>query len=317
MKSKNNNFELIIKSQLMADHVFNGRQGEQRFGNYLTEDIKRAKFCILGVSESIGPFANYGRVGAEFAFTSFYKQFVSWPYQDQSVDLIGNVIFKSSFPEDVHAASSLVEELDAFLLEILLAFVNSDQVPIVIGGGHNNALPIMRWAAQVKSCNTVINLDAHTDCRALNRRHSGNSFSTALSEGTITKYHAFGVHAYSLTPFMTNFMKKFNVELRTYEDYLLNNRVLLSDIKRVLHDSNEAVGLEIDLDCIANMPSSAASPSGWNLDQIRAIMLQIDTQELAYIHLTEGAVISSDHERMLGRSLGYLCLDAIAIRESH
>jgi formiminoglutamase len=314
MKSKNNNFELKIKSQLMADHYFNGRQGEQRFGNYLAEDIKKAKFCILGVSESIGPFANYGRVGAEFAFTTFYKHFVSWPYQDQSVDIIGNVTFIGSFPDHVDAASTLVEELDVFLLEILLDFVSADQVPIVIGGGHNNALPIMRWAAQVKSCNTVINLDAHTDCRALNRRHSGNSFSFALSEGTITTYHAFGVHSYSVTPLMSNFMKDFDVEVTTYESYLLENRVLLSDVQRVIQDSPQAVGLEIDLDCIANMPSSAASPSGWDLDHIRAVVLQIDTQELAYIHLTEGAVISSDHERILGRSLGYLCLDAIALR---
>lgn len=314
MKSKNNNFELKIKSQLMADHYFNGRQGEKRFGNYLAEDIKKAKFCILGVSESIGPFANYGREGAELAFTAFYKQFISWPYQDQSVDMIGNVLFVGSYPEHVDVASALVEELDAFMLEILLAFVSAEQVPIVIGGGHNNALPIMRWAAQVKSCQTVINLDAHTDCRAMDRRHSGNSFSYALSERTITRYHAFGVHSYSITPFMSNFIKEFNVEVSTYESYMLKNKVLLSDVHRVLHDSHHAVGLEIDMDCMANMPSSAASPSGWDLDQIRALVLQIDTQELAYVHLTEGAVISSDHERILGRSLGYLCLDAISVR---
>jgi len=109
-------------------------------------------------------------------------------------------------------------------------------------------------------------------------------------------------------------MKDFDVEVATYESYLLKNRVLSSDVQRVIQDSPQAVGLEIDLDCIANMPSSAASPSGWDLDHIRAVVLQIDTQELAYIHLTEGAVISSDHERILGRSLGYLCLDAIALR---
>ncbi len=298
----------------MVDHTFQGRHGEKRFGDYLAEDIKIAKFCILGVSESIGPFANYGREGADLAFTAFYKQFISWPYQDQSVDIIGNVIFTGSFPEQVDAASALVEELDAFMLEILLGFVSAEQVPIVIGGGHNNALPIMRWAAQVKSCQTVINLDAHTDCRALDRRHSGNSFSYALSEGTISRYHAFGVHAYSLTPFMNNFMKEFNVEVNTYESYLLKNKVLISDVQRVLRDSHTSVGIEIDMDCMANMPSSASSPSGWDLDQIRSIVLQIDAQKLAYLHLTEGAVISSEHERIIGRSLGYLCLDAISVR---
>lgn len=315
MKSTRKNFELRTKSHLFTDHLMISRSGEERIGDYLTVNQPKPQVMILGISESIGPFANYGRMGSEHAFNAFFKQFIQWPYQGQSFDVLGNITFIGTFPKQVAEASVLVEELDAFVLEVLRLNVSKDQLPVVIGGGHNNALPLMRWANEVKACQTVINLDAHTDCRAVNRRHSGNSFSVALEEGVLENYHVFGVHAYGITPFMKDFIRKHQVNLKCFESYCSGEQVLASDVLDVLLHAKGPVGVDLDLDCMANMPSSASSPSGWSLDEIRKIIRLLPNQPLAYLHLTEGAATNAEQERTIGRALAYLCLDSFTPME--
>lgn len=312
MKSQHSNFELRSKNQLFADHLFIGRKGEERMGDVLKSTLHDSRVVILGISEAVGPFANYGRTGSEFAFSAFFKHFLNWPHHGQSVDVVGNIAFVGDFPLDVESASLLVEELDAFVFDVLMSFVSPTQIPIIIGGGHNNALPLMRWSHHVKGCSTVLNIDAHTDCRAINRRHSGNSFSFAMAEGILSSYHVFGVHAYGINSFMRDFINSHQVDVRFFESYLTGNRSLTEDIQQVFLTSTEPLGFEIDMDCIANMPSSASSPSGWRLDDIRKVVLSLNGNQYAYVHLTEGAITEGEHERTIGRALSYLCLDAIA-----
>ena len=76
MKSKLKNFELRSKSQLFSDHLMISRNGEERIGDYLQANHAKPQVLILGISESIGPFANYGRRGSEHAFNAFFKQFI-------------------------------------------------------------------------------------------------------------------------------------------------------------------------------------------------------------------------------------------------
>ena len=315
MKSTRKNFELRTKSHLFSDHLIISRNGEERIGDYLQANHAKPQVLILGISESIGPFANYGRRGSEHAFIAFFKQFIQWPYQGQSFDVLGNITFIGTFPTEVEEASVLVEELDSFVLEVLRLHVSADQLPVVIGGGHNNALPLMRWANEVKACQTVINLDAHTDCRDVNRRHSGNSFSVALEEGVLKNYHVFGVHAYGITPFMKEFIRKHHVNLKFFESYYTGGQVLTADVLDVFFHAKGPVGVDLDMDCMANMPSSASSPSGWSLDEIRNIIRLLPNQPLAYLHLTEGAANNPEQERTIGRALAYLCLDSFSPME--
>jgi formiminoglutamase len=115
---------------------------------------------------------------------------------------------------------------------------------------------------------------------------------------------------------MLDFIKKHQVDVRFFESYLTGDQSLSVDIGHVFLKATEPVGLEIDLDCIANMPSSASSPSGFSLDDIRKVVLSLNGNQFAYVHLTEGAISQGDHERTIGRALSYLCLDAIASMES-
>ena len=61
------------------------------------------------------------------------------------------------------------------------------------------------------------------------------------------------------------------------------------------------MGIEIDMDAIAYMPSSAFSPSGWSLDQIRTLLLKLGhiKPQIAYLNLTEAAPLDDGWEGCL------------------
>lgn len=313
MQSINRNFTFLSKFEVLNSAGFVPRSGEFRMGDYLQSDYPNAKFLILGLSESIGPFANFGRAGAEHAFSSFLKFFLALPYHQTSYELAGNITFAGEFPKHTKEASKLVEELDGFVVHILHQWVKPGQLPILIGGGHNNALPIMQWASSQRPLQKVINIDAHMDCRDTHQRHSGNAFSCALKQGLIQQYLVLGAERYSFNEYILAFIEQFPISYIPFEDYLLG-RSLKEDL--VQHtSSHQQIGLEIDLDRIANMPSSAQSPSGFSLDQIRSALLSLTTSEIVYLHLCEGAPTNAGEERTVGKALCYMVLDFMKAME--
>ena len=65
------------------------------------------------------------------------------------------------------------------------------------------------------------------------------------------------------------------------------------------------------MDAIANMPSSAQSPSGWRFDEVRTYLRKIASshQNIPYLHLTEAAPINESDDRIVGKALAYLVID--------
>ncbi|MEY3350763.1 MAG: hypothetical protein RIQ50_874, partial [Bacteroidota bacterium] len=67
MKSINNHFEFVRKNEVLRNSGVKGRKGEYRNVDFLNQKTVSPRFVILGISECIGPFANYGRPGSENA----------------------------------------------------------------------------------------------------------------------------------------------------------------------------------------------------------------------------------------------------------
>lgn len=316
MKSINENFLFLPFLDCLKSIPFESRIGETKVGDYLPNSAPQTTFKILGISEAVGPYANFGRSGADNAFDAFLAHFLTMQYQGQAFSLLGLVKSIGEGPKDVFEASLRVEELDAFVERILHENVNQHEIPVVIGGGHNNALPLMRWAFKAKNTSAVLNIDAHADCREWERRHSGNSFSVGFNEKILRNYSVLGLHTYYLNSFMKAFIAEHNVHATFYEDYLSGERNLRHDFEAVCA-ATQNIGLEIDMDCIQHMPSSANSPSGWQLDQIRGLLLGVDPAKIAYLHLTEAAPCSEIENRIVGKALSYLCMDFMKIMELH
>jgi len=313
MKSDNGNFAFVSKEQLLDKVAFSNRSGEFQNGDHLRADVPSPKFMIVGISESIGPFANKGRPGTENAFDAFLTFFLAMPYRDTSFDILGKIVFIGFFPSKTHEAASLVEELDRFAESVLIESIGPQQLPIIIGGGHNNALPIIRWAASHRKLHSIINIDAHMDCRTPDARHSGNAFSFALIQDLIQSYVVLGVDSYSLNTFMLEFLDRFPITIVAFDEYLLGRS--LNEDMHCFTGTQLPTGLEIDLDSIANMPSSAQSPTGFSLNQVRSAVLSIKKTDIAYLHLCEGAPTNTFEERMVGKALCYLVLDFMKVME--
>lgn len=316
MQSKNSNyqFKTFSKSQISVYHT--ARQGEKRVGAsiFSIQESSEAKFILLGISESIGPLANGGRKGAENAFESFLPFFLNTQDFRHDAACIGMIQWIGTYAED-SILSDYVNELDEFVLTVLTQYVHQNQIPVVIGGGHNNALPLIRWANLSQKKIEVVNMDAHADCRALEGRHSGNSFSFAINEGILHKYNVFGLHRPYLNGVSHQFLLDHSANFTFYEDYLDGKQGLNDDLKHLISSLpiDSLLGIDIDMDCIADMPSSAISPSGWHLDEVRSALRKLAQSKLpiSYLHLTEAAPITELEQKKVGKALAYLVRDFI------
>jgi formiminoglutamase len=87
------------------------------------------------------------------------------------------------------------------------------------------------------------------------------------------------------------------------------------DIKHLIssHPAASSLGIDIDMDCIADMPSSAISPSGWRFDEVRSALRKLAQSKLpiSYLHLTEAAPITEVEQKKAGKALAYLVRDFI------
>ncbi len=293
------------------------RNGEKRVGDQIkNQQLKSAKFVLIGISENVGPQANLGRPGSENAFAAFSKVFFNTQfYPDSKIDQLAFLgqINQIAQPNDRPQACEYVKQLDTMLYNILSDNVAANQIPIIVGGGHNNALPLMRWAAKQNPL-SVVNIDAHADLRDTDKRHSGNSFSFALEEGLLKNYAVFGLHEAFNNEIIRTQLKQKNVHYRFFEDYLTRKFSLKEDVLNFLEDNPQHIGLELDMDALAFMPSSAFSPSGWSLDEIRSMVLHLGHSEIkfAYLNLTEAAPLDDREDLIVGKALSYLVRDFCA-----
>jgi formiminoglutamase len=292
------------------------RPGETRLGSVIQESkLNNAKYVLIGIEENAGPQANMGRVGSENAFNAFFRVFLNTQVHEEQtmheLAYLGKIVQLKS-PQDQMEATSMVAELDELLFNTLLEHLRADQIPIIVGGGHNNALPLIRWAAQNAPI-SIVNIDAHADLRTTEKRHSGNSFSTAMQEGHIQQYGVFGLHEAFNNQWIREQLQQANCVYRFYEAYLQGPFQLQEDVSNFIQHQTAAVGLEIDMDAISNMPSSAQSPSGWRLDDIRSLIYKIGHLKptIAYLNLTEAAPLNETDDLIVGKALTYLVRDFI------
>lgn len=317
MNSKNQLFYFESFDKEEIRNRYSRREGELKLGDQIVSSQK-AKYIILGIEESIGPKANKGRGGAQNGFEPFLLKFLNMQSNETLVGddicVIGKIVPKlDELSPDKY--SETIDELDEFVFNVLSNQVTGDQIPIVIGGGHNNAYPILKFFhSKYQSKINVLNLDAHADYRPLEGRHSGNPFSYAFRDGYIDKYTVLGLHQRYNSQKIIDDLRKDKHEYSFFEDYIDSKCNLKTDIESYVKDSkSNEVGVELDLDAIENMPSSAFSPSGISMDTARYyIRRTARIKEICYLHLPEGAPQNETEELIVGKTLAYLVTDFIS-----
>jgi formiminoglutamase len=314
--------------ELMTNEVITNftqiRDGEVKIGEKVSigEPNENTKFLIIGLEESIGPRANYGTEGAEYAFPAFLRRFLNMQSNKflcgKEITILGS-IKSNKIDFSISGYRDSIIKLDEIIEETLYNYINKDIITIIIGGGHNNTYPIINTFSKIyKQPLFVVNCDPHADCRKPEGRHSGNGFSYAFNNGSLSEYCPIGLHKAFNNEYIYNFLENNKCLYTFFEDYIKNPESLYEDVHLITERfKDKIVGLDIDLDSIAMMPSSAFTPSGLSLEQVRYLVQKIGLQkETKYLYLTEGAPISDADQKTVGKALAYLCWDFISNKKA-
>jgi len=324
--------------------VTNHRSGEIKFGEKMIVIPKgadkitflkesEAKYVLLGIPEDIGVRANYGRPGAASAWQSAIKSIANIQHnrfcKGSQIIVLGQINVAEEMRDvenldfndidDRSKLSQLVEKIDKEVSHIIFTIIKAGKTPIIIGGGHNNAYGNIKGSALAKGKPiNAINFDAHSDFRILEGRHSGNGFSYAYEEGFLKKYFIFGLHENYTSKSVLDIIKKLEDRVRynTYDSVNIRkekefNKEMIMALEFIKNDS---FGIEIDLDAIPNIASSAMTISGFSVEELRQFVSFFGQHKNAtYLHICEGApdLDDSPNNHLIGKLIGYLITDFI------
>ena len=149
-------------------------------------------------------------------------------------------------------------------------------------------------------------------------RHSGNGFSYVYEEGFLKKYFIFGLHENHTSKSVLDIIKKTEDRLRynTYDSIKIRkekdfNNELVQAMKFIESDD---FGIEIDLDAIPGIASSAMTLSGFSIEELRQFISYFGkNKKAAYLHICEGAPDLGEvkNSHLIGKLIGYLVTDLI------
>lgn len=298
-----------------------------------------ARYIIFGIPEDIGVKANLGKGGAGSAWLPFLHSFLNIQSNDflsgENILIAGYFDFNEeqklinvnavTDEEKIKAYRELVSRIDGEVEELVQMITQNQKIPIIIGGGHNNAYPAIKGAAKglykkelipLAQIN-CINLDAHADYRETEGRHSGNPFRYADVDGYLNKYCVVGLHEnYLQQNVWVDMVNNPFLDCITYEDIFIHEK--LNFIQAVSHATgfteDNFTGIELDLDVIENTLSSAHTPCGITPLQARQYLnfVAMDSK-VAYVHICEGAtkLASGEMDSSTGKLITFLVSDFI------
>lgn len=298
-----------------------------------------AKYIVFGIPEDIGVQANYGNPGTSTGWLSFLQSFLNIQSNDfltgEEIAVIGHFDFgdiqylidknAQGVEEKVEAYRHAVNTIDEEVEGLTKTIAAAGKIPIVIGGGHNNAYPLIKGVAkglhQIQKISLAqincINLDAHTDFRPSEGRHSGNGFRYAEEDGFLQKYCVIGVHEnYLPQNVWLDIVNNPFLDFISFEDIFIHEKRNFHQAVAYAIDftDDNFTGLELDLDAIDNILSSACSPCGIKTMQARQyVSLCAAQSKVAYLHICEGATRLSDGRtnESTGKLISYLVTDFV------
>ncbi|WP_088329447.1 formimidoylglutamase [Lacimicrobium sp. SS2-24] len=293
----------------VLDHV-HARPGETKLGQriHLASDyadwhaVKAAggSVVLLGMPEQSGPRANCGKGGAHLGWQAFLSAFLNLQenalLSAQSLVLLGEVICDDlPYSDDLGQLREQVDELDRRLLQVLAPIFAAGLIPVVIGGGHNNAYGLIRACSEhLAEPMAVCNLDPHADFRQPEGRHSGNAFRYAYEQGYLSHYTVVGLHeqknsAEALQALQYAGFPWFSIQQIQWRRELTFSEAL-EQAQQYLKGAARPVGLELDMDAISDMPTSAITSAGVQLDDaIYYVHRLSQANSVQYLHLAEAA----------------------------
>lgn len=316
------------------------RKGEGKFGEHiklLSKDDplevalleSNAKYVLFGIPEDIGVIGNFGKPGTRGAWQSCLPFLLNIQnnkfVKGKEVLLLGHMDFeeelreidKTPLGERVEKARELTAYIDTEVTDLIRLIVQCGKIPIAIGGGHNNAYGMIKGTALAQNAAVnCLNIDAHSDFRKREGRHSGNAFRYAFKEGFLHHYYIMGMQEnYSSKKVHKNLKAERRIRFSTFEElFVRKEKEFNFELKEAIEFvKNTKFGIEVDMDSIVHAPSSAQSNSGFHLNHLREMVYKAGSHKnVAYLHICEGSPLHDDQDRFqIGKAISFLISDFI------
>ena len=336
--------KLVLFNNATLNELLNRRQGESKFGEHIKilTSISHiydqlinldVTHVIIGLPEDVGVYANHGKQGTSKAWDATLKVLLNIQSNEftraNKILILGHLDFSEEMqkvseldkkePKSIKKARKIVSNIDKHVTYIVEQIVSAGKIPIVIGGGHNNAYGCIKGTSlALKKPINVINFDAQSHFMPEEGRHSGNGFSYAYAEGFLKNYFIFGLHKNYTSDKLFKSLKKFKlIKYNLFEDLEVGKEVKFKEeLQRAQnHVCEKPFGVEIDCDAIENIPSSAMTPSGFSVNKARNFVNYFSKLEnVRYLHICEASPTKKTEEQV-GKLITYLITDFIKIQE--
>ena len=317
------------------------REGEVRLGERVgAADAagtlpEGTRVAVLGVPEDVGVRANLGRPGARRMWRTFLPRFLNMQsnafLDGARVAIAGSVDVRdvrrsvrgvdpgTGGPKARTAALAALRDatarIDERVAHVVEGLRRQGAVPVVVGGGHNNAFGVLAGCARARGAPVgCVNVDLHADLRPLEGRHSGNGFTAARAAGHLGRYAVLGLAEASATQAIFDAIERDPETVAvTFESMLRGQSTLASMAAAgIAHVAGAPATLELDLDAVAQAPASAAAASGFTAAEFRAIAMRVAAGiDLQAVQVAEGAPGRGPWpDEMLGKLVAELVRDA-------
>lgn len=299
----------------------------------------KAKYILIGIPEDLGVKGNNGMGGAETAWLPFLNAFLNTQSNDyfsgEEILLLGHFDFGDlkfliesnayNQQEKLDAYRHAVQTVDEEVENIVKHVASAGKIPIVIGGGSNNAYPLLKAVSkgllkinqlQLAQLN-AIHLGAHTGFGASEGRHSGNAFRYASEDGYLGKLALIGYHENHVSQSsLFELGENPFVQKHSFETIAIHQRydLIQAFAQSAEFTSDTYCGIELSLDGVQDVLSSFCAPTGITVTQARQFMHFTSAQtKAAYLHIAEGACQTNDgrKDETTGKLISYLVMDFV------
>ncbi len=326
--------DVKIYSEKHLSQYLSRRKGETKLGEKVgflgaSQELSEstAEFVIFGIPEDIGVRANHGKPGTSNAWQAFLSAFLN-VQQNRFLDcgkilLLGEIDtseemqkaanIDESDPNYYQKLGDHTEKVDEKVSAVVKKIIAAGKIPLIIGGGHNNAYGNLKGASEAfERPVNALNIDAHTDLRTTDYRHSGNGFSYAIKKGFLNRYSVFGLHQNYTPEYIFQEMDNSEaIHYSLFED-LQKDDLNFHFQKNLDFVKEEKFGLEVDCDAIAGFPSSAVSPTGFCLNEVREFVREsANEKNCCYLHICEAI---SRNDFATGKAISFLVTDFLKAR---
>lgn len=217
---------------------------------------------LIGFPSDKGVQINGGRTGAAKAPELVFEQLMKLTPHAQYLSKHVSLLHKTANPQILNCSGNL--EIDQPELgEKIGEVLTENQIPIIVGGGHETSYGHFLGYVKAGKEVDIINIDAHTDVRHLkqNQAHSGSPFRQALlhPSGLCKSYNVYGLNPSSVSAEHLKFVQKHG-KAHFESDTELNG---ILDLAKMNNSGNIMVTMDMDVVSQGEAPGvSAPNASG-------------------------------------------------------